>query len=1661
MLATLGVGAQTNDGGGDASTPQGRIIARVQDRTDDGGVDNYRIEFGFFPQWALDDKDPWSEAIDRWSDWLPRSRFLTKTVIDGRDADDNRRWLRSSLISVPAGPNTPQDGGADDGFAGDETVSTNLIEGRVIARYNPDSRGRLRVEFGFLPECAFTSTANTQEAVARYGEQFLPRARYLTASLIENRRGDWLRSSPVQIDSCEGPVIIDITRTTLEFGQDEDVESTRIGRVTGQLTTGLDPITVTDAPQGLTIELDAQQRLILSGTVDANAELGAHLVRITASPATGDPISETITIRITKRLTGEPVVTWRGYRTNEMAVLGDDSPRIVAPSATVDGDFVDLDYTYKVDEAAEDVCDVNRNDGVITPLRAGTCVIIATSVETDEYAADESDPVRVTITRVSPELRWDGYDEEDLREGGDPVRPSEPQPRLSEARGELAYTYSATPSSICAVNPRTGELTPHHEGDCDVTVRSAETDKFLADEVTITVSIVGNLPPECDRIPTVGPLDGGETDTINLDNYCRDPEGEDLSYSDAQSDDRAVVTVRLIGSSLTVTAAQTPAGDRARVTFTAADPARNEIEARFTVLVEEIQPPEVRSITCSPQEPDVGDRVECTADIQDGEPDPGGWDWRGGDPGNGPSNTDTYRTTFSEAGDQPVDLTVRNAAGSDSGSTTVRVRQEAPQIIRISCSPSSPDKREQVSCEALLRGGDPDRDGWDWRGGDSDGDREVYNTSFGTSGRKTISLTVSNSAGSDSDDRDVTVINRRPGRVGSIADVTVDVDGSEPVGVSGNFRDPDGDRLTYAADSDNSAVEASVSGATVTVTGSREGSATITVTADDGDGGTATQTFRVTVNENQAPECLSISGLSPIVLGGRGSARFRCSDPDGSPESISVTVASDDSSVVEASLAIGDGVVQIIGTLRSTRLNFRGLDEGSTTIRATATDAEGASTTIAFSVTVTAPPDDDPEINSISCTPSTVATSTSVTCTATVSGTEPLTYSWSGGDSSGSSSSYSPSWSSAGSKTVSLTVRNSAGSDSDSTSVTVMIPPSISSLGCPSSATVNQAISCSPTVTGTGPLTYSWSGGDSDSGQSGSTYSPSWSSAGSETVSLTVRNSAGSDDNRTEVTITGGGNHAPTCTVADELGREVTSVEVETFSGTRVVATCTDPDEDELTLTPTSANTNTARITASPGRAGNNFTIQGQGAQGDLGTTTVTISATDPGGLTGSVSISVTVRSTPPTMQGVASASVNVGGSVKVTQLSWDPDGDRFTATATSSNTNVARVSVDGTDFGTRTPPGHTALFSGLTTLTVTGVGVGTATITVRTTDVHGSGWPVGSGIRFDVTVQAAPPVVDAPEVNSISCTPSPVATNASVTCTVSLSDSGGTPDSYSWSGGSSSGSSSSYSPSWSSAGSKTVSLTVSNSGGSDSGSTTVVVMDPPSVSNVRCSPSSTQTNSSVSCSADVTGSTPLTYSWSGGDSRGSSSSYSPSWSSAGSKTVSLTVRNAVGSDSSAISGNITVTPEPPRSIRIRCTAYVLQGNSASCSVSRNRGGPISTHSWSGGDSSGSNSTYSPSWSSYGRKTVSLTASNAGGSDTDSLPVDVVASTTYTYARCGSDTIKVYYFETATLTKRHLNMTWEEVAARVPGWGEHMIGHLSQSACNSWPTGTDVTTGNW
>ena len=96
------------------------------------------------------------------------------------------------------------------------------------------------------------------------------------------------------------------------------------------------------------------------------------------------------------------------------------------------------------------------------------------------------------------------------------------------------------------------------------------------------------------------------------------------------------------------------------------------------------------------------------------------------------------------------------------------------------------------------------------------------------------------------------VVNRAPLTVGTISTQTLTVGGSAgSVDVSSNFRDPDNDRLTYTATSDNTKVAiVSVSNTVVTITPKDVGSATVAVTASDG---TLTATQRITVTVEAAP----------------------------------------------------------------------------------------------------------------------------------------------------------------------------------------------------------------------------------------------------------------------------------------------------------------------------------------------------------------------------------------------------------------------------------------------------------------------------------------------------------------------------------------------------------------------------------------------------------------------------------------------------------------------------------------------------------------------------------------------------------------------------------------------------------------------------------------
>ena len=87
---------------------------------------------------------------------------------------------------------------------------------------------------------------------------------------------------------------------------------------------------------------------------------------------------------------------------------------------------------------------------------------------------------------------------------------------------------------------------------------------------------------------------------------------------------------------------------------------------------------------------------------------------------------------------------------------------------------------------------------------------------------------------------------------------------------------------------------------------------------------------------------------------------------------------------------------------------------------------------------------------------------------------------------------------------------------------------------------------------------------------------------------------------------------------------------------------------------------------------------------------------------------------------------------------------------------------------------------------------------------------------------------------------------------------------------------------------------------------------------------------------------------------------------------------------------------------------------------------------------------------------VFLRPDQDGGPEPPEPPV-VLTAPSSGYARCGSDEIKVYWFDRTNYQKRHIDITGEQATAifGMPWW--QTIGHMSQSACDSWPTGPALT----
>ena len=219
--------------------------------------------------------------------------------------------------------------------------------------------------------------------------------------------------------------------------------------------------------------------------------------------------------------------------------------------------------------------------------------------------------------------------------------------------------------------------------------------------------------------------------------------------------------------------------------------------------------------------------------------------------------------------------------------------------------------------------------------------------------------------------------------------------------------------------------------------------------------------------------------------------------------------------------------------------------------------------------------------------------------------------------------------------------------------------------------------------------------------------------AGSATVTVTARDPGGLSATQTLGVTVEAVNRAPEAVgTIEDVSMKVGDAVVQGLS-----SFFSDPDGDQLTFAATISDTTIATISVS----GEAVTIDGVAT----GSGTVTVTATDPGGLSATQAFTATVEAAnraPEVVDTIPAQTVQSGGSatVDVSAAFSDPDGDELTFAASSSDTMVATVSVSGAS------------------VEIAAVAAGTATITVTATDPDG----LAATQEVGVTVVAPPPEI-------------------------------------------------------------------------------------------------------------------------------------------------------------------------------------------------------------------------------------------------------------------------------------------------------------------------------
>ena len=266
-------------------------------------------------------------------------------------------------------------------------------------------------------------------------------------------------------------------------------------------------------------------------------------------------------------------------------VVGGEPATIGVSANFTDPDGDALTYSAASSAAGVATASVSGSNVTITPVAEGSATVTVTATDPDGLSANQSIAVTVEAANQAPEAVGT-IDAQTLTVGGDPAA-VDVADNFSDPDGdELAYSAASSDEAVATVAAEGSmvTITPVAEGRATVTVTAADPGGLSAEQ-TIAVSVQGpaNQAPEA-----VGTIDaqtlavGGDPASVDVADNFSDPDGDELAYSAASSDE-AVATVAAEGSMVTIT--PVAEGD-ATVTVTAADPGGLSAEQTIAVSVQ-------------------------------------------------------------------------------------------------------------------------------------------------------------------------------------------------------------------------------------------------------------------------------------------------------------------------------------------------------------------------------------------------------------------------------------------------------------------------------------------------------------------------------------------------------------------------------------------------------------------------------------------------------------------------------------------------------------------------------------------------------------------------------------------------------------------------------------------------------------------------------------------------------------------------------------------------------------------------------------------------------------------------------------------------------------------------------------------------------------------